>query len=48
MHRYAVLARVFGRQLIDEQSWDAQSSPLTISGFVHKEHDPLAAQRKNV
>ena len=46
MHRNAVLARVFGRQFIDEQNWDAESSPLTISGVVLKEHGPLPAQRK--
>ena len=46
MHRYAVLARVLGRQLIDEQSWNAQCSALTTTGLVQKEYNPLAAQRK--
>ena len=32
MHRYADIARVLGRQLIDEQRWNAQSSPLTTAG----------------
>ena len=34
MHRYAVFARVLGRQLIDEQSWNAQCSALTTTGLV--------------
>ena len=37
---------VYRRQFIDEQNWDAQSSPSTISGFVQKDNGPLAAQRK--
>ena len=46
MHRYAILARVLGRQLIDEQSWNAQCSAPTTTGLVQKEYNPLAAQRK--
>ena len=46
MHRYAVFARVLGRQLIDEQSWNAQCSALTTTGLVQKEYNPLANQRK--
>ena len=34
MHRYVVLAHVLGRQLIDEQSWNAQCSALTNTGLV--------------
>ena len=46
MHRCAVLARVLGRQLIDEQSWNAQCSAPTTTDLVQKEYNPLAAQRK--
>ena len=49
MHRYAVLARVLGRQPIDERSWNAQSSPLTTTGLVQKEYGPsLQPNARNV